>query len=98
MKTVDIIKKPIISEKSFVAKEKGKYVFMVDSSNNKQQLKQAIQDIFKVDVEKIWTMNLLGKAKRTGKRRQLKQAMPWKKAIVKLRDDQKIEVFEEKGK
>ncbi len=98
MEKVNIVKKPIVSEKSFVAKENGKYVFMVDNLSNKHQLKQAIEDIFKVDVEKVWTMNLVGRAKRVGKKRQLKQGTPWKKVIVRLKEGQKIEIFEEKGK
>lgn len=94
MKNVyDIIKKPIISERSMENMQDRKYTFAVAPNANKIEIKQAVEKVFGVKVERVTTMNVLGKYKRmgvhTGKRPD------WKKAIVKLTPDSKtIEFFE----
>ena len=90
----DIILRPIISEQSTEHVELKKYVFEVAPTANKIEIKKAVEDLFEVEVSKVTTLNMKGKAKRmgrypTGKRKD------WKKAVVKLTDSSKtIEFFE----
>ena len=71
----------------------GKYTFAVDKKTNKSEVKKAIETIFDVKVEKVNTMNVLGKVKRQGANSGRRPS--WKKAIVKLTSDsKKIEFFE----
>ena len=94
MKSVyDIIQKPIISEKSMGGMQQKTYAFKVAVDANKIEIKEAVEKIFGVEVEKVTTMNYDGKPKRqgvfTGKRAD------WKKAVVKLKEGSKtIEIFE----
>ncbi|MBC8591585.1 50S ribosomal protein L23 [Wansuia hejianensis] len=89
----DIIIKPIITEKSMEDMAEGKYTFMVDKKANKAEVKKAVESIFGVKVEKVNTMNMLGKVKRQGMTQGRRAS--WKKAIVKLTEDSKsIEFFE----
>lgn len=94
MKTAyDIIKRPIVTEKSMGQTADRKYTFEVATDANKIQIKQAVEEIFKVDVESVRTMNMLGKFKRQGVHRGKRP--DWKKAIVKLTEKSKtIEFFE----
>ncbi len=89
----DIIIKPIITENSMDDMASKKYTFAVNKKANKIQVKQAIETVFGVKVEKVNTMNMIGKVKRMGAK-EGKRA-DWKKAIVTLRPDSKeIEFFE----
>lgn len=89
----DVIIKPIITEKSMESMADGKYTFMVDRKSNKSEIKKAVETIFDVKVEKVNTMNMLGKVKRQGYTSGRRSA--WKKAIVKLTEGSKtIEFFE----
>jgi len=89
----DIIRRPVITEKSTDLMAEKKYVFEVDPKANKTEIKQAVEQIFGVKVEKVNTMNVRGKVKRFG--RYSGRRPNWKKAIVKLTEDSKaIEVFE----
>lgn len=88
----DIIVKPIVTEKSVALMEKNKYTFKVSMSANKIEIKNAIQEIFKVKVVDVATMRVHGKKKRMG--RTEGRTSDWKKAIVKLADGDQIEVFE----
>ncbi len=89
----DIIIKPIITENSMDGMADKKYTFVVAKRANKTEVKNAIEKIFGVEVEKVNTMNMLGKVKRMGMN-QGKRA-DWKKAIVKLTPESKeIEFFE----
>jgi len=89
----DIIRRPVITEKSTDLMAEKKYVFEVDPRANKTEIKQAVEQIFGVKVEKVNTMNVRGKVKRFG--RYSGRRRNWKKAIVKLTEDSKaIEVFE----
>ena len=89
----DIIRRPVITEKSTDLMAEKKYVFEVDPKANKTEIKQAVEQIFGVKVEKVNTMNVRGKVKRFG--RYSGRRRNWKKAIVKLTEDSKtIEVFE----
>ncbi len=93
MKTsYDILIKPIITEKTVGLMEEGKYTFKVAKDANKYEIKKAVQNIFKVDVRNVSTMNIKGKTKRMGKYEG--KTSSWKKAIVTLKEGQQIEVFE----
>ncbi len=95
MKNVhDIIIRPIITENSMDQLQDRKYTFAVAKKANKIEIKQAIEAIFPgVKVEKVATMNMLGKIKRMG--RSEGRTANWKKAIVTLTESSKtIEFFE----
>lgn len=91
MKTArDIIIKPIVTEHTMnLFKYDNKYTFKVLKTANKREIKGAIEEIFKVNVLKVTTMNVCGKTCRRGK--YVGKTSDWKKAIVKVQPDQKIE-------
>ena len=81
---VDILVAPIISEKSTIAADKqNRFVFRVKKQSTKPQVKQAIEKLFKVEVDSVHVLNVKGKKKRFG--RTLGQRSDWKKAYVKLK-------------
>ncbi|MEE0434597.1 MAG: 50S ribosomal protein L23 [Peptococcaceae bacterium] len=88
----EIIIKPVVTEKSVDLMQENKYCFKVAKDANKIEIKNAIEEIFKVTVTNVNTVNVHGKMKRMG-RTQGKTAS-WKKAIVTLREGDSIEVFE----
>ena len=90
----DIILKPIITERSMQDVTLGKFTFAVLKTANKAQIKQKIEDQFKVNVVAITTSIVKGGRKRVGRRMVEKILSPWKKAIVKLQKDQKIALFD----
>lgn len=88
-----IIKKPLVSEKSTNMRlHENKYIFKVDKKANKLEIKKAIEGLFKVKVEAVTTMVMHGKPKRLG--RFEGRRADWKKAIVQLRKGETIELFE----
>lgn len=88
-----IIKKPLITERSTHLKDRyNKIIFHVDSSANKRDIKKAVERIFNVNVVSVNTINMNGKVKRFG--RILGKRPDWKKAIVTLKEGEKIEVLE----
>jgi large subunit ribosomal protein L23 len=89
----DIIKRPIITEKTNIQKEDANQVtFEVDRKANRVEIKRAVETIFNVNVAAVRTMQVKGKVKRrgriTGKRKD------WKKAVVTLLPGQRIDFFE----
>ena len=93
-KAYDIIKKPVLTEKSYAAMSEKKYTFEVAINANKTEIKKAIEEIFEgVKVESVNTMRTLGKIKRQG--RTQGRTPEVKKAIVTLKKDSKgIPFFE----
>ncbi len=92
-KYYEIIRRPIITEESVDQMEENKYTFEVSKDANKTEIKRAIEHIFDVKVEKVYTQNRRGKLKRQGATSGRRPN--WKKAIVKLTPDSKsIEFFE----
>ena len=87
-----IIKRPLVTEKSTSLMEENKYCFVVDPRANKNQIKQAVEEIFKVKVIAVNTSNVLGKIKRQG--RYSGRRPSWKRAIVTLEQGNRIEFFE----
>ena len=96
MKTLyEVIKRPIISEKSTALAELGnRYAFEVAPAANKQEIRDAVQRLFNVKVREVRTMVVHGKVKRTG--RFESKRSNWKKAIVTLNEGQKIDFFQTK--
>ncbi|CAG7647435.1 50S ribosomal protein L23 [Paenibacillus solanacearum] len=89
----DLIKRPIITERSSEMMSDKKYVFEVDIRSNKTEIKQAIEQIFKVKVTNVNTLRMPAKPKRYG--RYSGYTSEWKKAIVTLSADSKeLEFFE----
>lgn len=89
----DILKKPVVSEQSMAIMPEKKYTFIVDSRANKFQIKEAVEKLFQVSVERVTTANYTGKVKRVGV--HIGKRPDYKKAIVKLTQDSKsIEFFE----
>lgn len=92
MNARDIIKRPIITEASVAAMDEKKYTFEVDVRANKTQVRQAIEEIFGVEVKQVNIMNVRGKFKRVGKYAGYTKKR--RKAIVALTQDSKdIEIF-----
>ena len=90
----EVIKRPIITEKSMSLLDENKYTFEVDKNANKPEIKAAIEQIFDgVKVQKVRTMNYEGKKVRT--RHGIGKRADWKKAVVTLTaDSAEIEYFE----
>lgn len=88
----DIIIRPVITEKSMNLLAENKYTFIVDKRANKVEIRQAIEEIFKVKVDKVWTMNIRGKKRRMGRNEGYKPDR--KKAIVLLKPGHKIPLYE----
>ncbi|MGF7058325.1 50S ribosomal protein L23 [Brassicibacter mesophilus] len=89
----DIIIKPVVTEQSMNNMAENKYTFVVDKKANKTEIKNALEQIFGVKVEKVNTINMEGKVKRQGV--HIGRRPNWKKAIVTLTKDSKgIEFFE----
>jgi len=89
----DIIKRPLITEKTTIQKELYNQVsFEVDRRANSVQIKRAIEAIFNIRVASVRTMHVKGKVKRRG--RILGKRKDWKKAVVKLMPGERIDFFE----
>jgi large subunit ribosomal protein L23 len=89
------IVRPVVSEKSTVLGEQGKYVFEVAPDANKIQIKHAIEEVFANKKVQVSTVNILrvpGKLRRRG--RSVGMTRSWKKAIVTLRAGQRLDLFE----
>ena len=93
MNAVDVIKGPVITEKGTLVHELGnQVVFRVDPRANKVEIRQAVERLFKVKVEKVRTSRLLGKTRRIGK--TAGRRPDWKKAYVTLAEGARIDFFE----
>lgn len=89
----DIIKRPVITERSMEDMAERKYTFVVAVDATKVDIKNAVEKVFGVKVDKVNTINMEGKLKRMGAHEGRRPN--WKKAIVKLKEDSKgIEFFE----
>ncbi|MDD3224032.1 MAG: 50S ribosomal protein L23 [Clostridium sp.] len=93
----DIIRKPVITEKSMAEMSDKKYTFIVDVHANKLQIKLAVEEVFGVKVSEVRTANIFGKIKRVGV--HVGKRADYKKAIIKLTKDSKtIEFFDDMAK
>ena len=96
LQAAEIILRPVISEKSMDETQRGKYTFRVHNDANKLMVKQAIEELFKVNVETVNVSTTKAKEKSRNRRRGRVEGWtsPWKKAVVTLASGQKIEFFE----
>jgi large subunit ribosomal protein L23 len=92
MQILEVLRRPIISEKSTALQLRDKYTFEVAREANKQQIRQAVELAFKVKVAQVNVITMPHKWRGPGRRRS--QTSPWKKAVVTLKPGQKIEFFE----
>lgn len=89
----EVLKGPMLTEKGTLLKEMdNKLLFKVAKGANKIEIKNAVEKIFKVKVERVTTMNFKGKKKRMGRYEGKRQ--DWKKAIVKLKEGEKLDFIE----
>jgi large subunit ribosomal protein L23 len=89
-----VVRRALITEKGTVLREsRNQYMFEVQRDANKIEIKQAIEKIFNVKVASVRTQQLMGKVRRQG--RFAGRRSDWKKAIVTLKPDQKIDLFEQ---
>ena len=89
-KYLEILKAPVITEKSQIAKSEGKYTFKVSPKATKTEIKEAIEKIFNVKVKAIRTLNVKPKKRRVGRYTGL--TTRYKKAIVSLAEGQTIDL------
>jgi len=93
MTPYEILKRPLITEKSTIEKEKSnQLVFEVDRGANKVEIRRAVEQLFGVKVLGVRTLQMKGKVKRFG--RVLGKRRGWKKAIVALAEGEHVEFFE----
>jgi large subunit ribosomal protein L23 len=92
MHTFDILRKPIVTEKSTYLQEESRYVFEVAPEATKHEIKRAVEEAFDVTVVKVNTVSVRGKSKRYGPR--FTEQRSWKKAIVTLAPNNTITIFE----
>jgi len=92
MQVFEILRRPVITEKSTILQEAGRYTFEVAPNATKHQIKEAVEEAFNVDVLQVNTMHVRGKRKRFGPR--IAQGRSWKKAIVLLSPGDTITIFE----
>ncbi|MBU0991752.1 MAG: 50S ribosomal protein L23 [Proteobacteria bacterium] len=93
MNHYEVVKRPIITEKTTLQKETiNQVTFEVDRKANRIEIKKAVEQLFNVGVDKVSTVQVKGKRKQRG--RILGKRRDWKKAIVKLKPGARIEFFE----
>jgi large subunit ribosomal protein L23 len=90
----DIILRPVLSEKSYGLLDQGVYTFVVAPHSNKIEIRQAVQEIFGVDVLNVNTLNRQGKRKRTRRQQTFGKRATTKRAFVTLAPGQSIPIFE----
>ena len=95
MNAYEIIKKPLLSEKSYAKIGEKVYTFVVDKNATKVDIRNAVEEIFNVQVEKVNTMNVKGqeKSQNTKNGRTVGKTSDYKKAIVTLKKDSKPIAF-----
>ncbi|MFC1626599.1 50S ribosomal protein L23 [Patescibacteria group bacterium] len=89
-----IITRPVITEKSLSLAAKGWYTFEVLITSNKGHIASEVSKLFNVDVLQVRTVSMHGKMRRVGKKMKHVQKPDWKKAIVQVKEGQKIDIFE----
>jgi large subunit ribosomal protein L23 len=92
MHLYEVLRRPLVTEKSTTLQALNKYAFEVADGANKMMIQQAVETAFKVKVTKVNVVLVRGKSKRVGRR--MTHTNPWKKAIVTLQQGDKIEYFE----
>ena len=91
MNVYEIIKRPIVTEKTTMSQDDHQYVFEVDLRANKHQVRDAVEKLFDVNVTRVNTAVMAGKRKRFG--RVFGKRSNWKKAIVTVREGDTIDFY-----
>jgi large subunit ribosomal protein L23 len=92
MHLYEVLRRPLITEKSTALQAQNKYAFEIADKANKLMIRQAVEKAFKVKVTGVNVVTMQGKTRRVGRR--MIKTEPWKKAIVTLQPGDKIEFFE----
>ena len=92
MHASQVILAPIVSEKSYASSTRGSYAFRVHADAHKTQIRQAVEELFNVHVERVNVIQVRSKPKRRGLVKGRKPG--WKKAIVQIKAGESIEIFE----
>jgi len=92
MDLYDVLKRPVVTERSTAGMQANKYTFEVDLRATKTEIKQAVEKIFKVKVVQVNTTRVRGKVRRRG--RNEGRTPDWKKAVVTLREGDRINIVE----
>jgi len=92
MHLYEVLRRPLITEKSTALQAQNKYAFEIASGANKTMIRQAVEKAFDVKVTGVNVVTMRGKTRRVGRREVHKP--PWKKAIITLQAGDKIEFFE----
>jgi len=88
----EVIRRPLVTEKNTALQSQNKYAFEVRTDSNKEQVKEAIEKAFKVNVIAVNIITVRGREKRVGRKKVM--VSPWKKAVVTLKTGDKIQIFE----
>jgi large subunit ribosomal protein L23 len=94
MDIYDVIVRPLETEKAYLQREFGQYVFVVNRGANKIQIRNAVEEIYNVKVDAVNVMVMPAKINRIRGRRRTTRRAPWKKAIVTLAAGERIEALE----
>lgn len=89
----DVVIAPILTENTWQQMEERKYAFRVALGANKIQIKKAVEELFKVHVEKVWTANMKGKPRRERLSQLHGRTSRWRKAIVRLVPGDRIDIM-----
>ncbi len=89
----DIVLAPILTEDTWQQMEDRKYAFRVALGANKIEIRKAVEELFKVKVEKVWTANRMGKPRRERLSQMHGRTSRWRKAIVRLAPGDRIELM-----
>jgi large subunit ribosomal protein L23 len=93
MNVYEVIKRPLITEKSTACQaDSNQYFFAVDTRAGKQEIRDAVEKVFKVNVVAVRTMSVGGKKRRIG--RSVGRTSAWKKAMITLKEGERIEFLE----
>lgn len=90
----DIFKRPVLTEKSLRLARQGWYTFEVNKEATKKDIAGAVKELFNVDPIKVRTMVVEGKTRRVGRARREVKSTSWKKTMIKIKKEQKIDLFD----
>lgn len=94
MDIYEVIVRPLETEKAYMQREMGQYVFVVNRKANKGQIRRAVEEIYDVTVVSVNVMNMPAKVNKIRGRRQVTRRAPWKKAVVTLAPGESLEALE----
>jgi large subunit ribosomal protein L23 len=89
----DVLLTPILTEETWQKMEQRKYAFRVALGANKIQIRKAVEELFKVKVEKVWTANRRGKPRRERLSQLHGKTSRWRKAVVRLAPGDRIDIM-----